>query len=241
MEHGTQRVRLQRAFVLHTRPYRESSLLVEAFTYEFGRVALVARGARRPKSALRSTLQAFHPLLLSWQAKSELATLVGAEADGVASTKGGRGMMSGLYLNELLLRFLHRSDPHPDLFERYGLTLTRLDDAATLECALRVFEKHMLDAVGYGLELETQADSGEPVVAEHFYSYRAERGAVPYEGQRDGVHVSGHTLLALAAGQLSEPHHLREAKRLMRSVIRAHLGDRPLETHKLFARLASSH
>lgn len=233
---STQRARLQAGFVLHARPYRETSLLVEAFTREFGRIGLVARGARRPKSALRALLQPFHPLLLSWIARTELGTLIGAEPDGSTGRHSGEALFSGLYLNELLIRFLHRHDPHPELYDLYRVTLDALGQSVELEAPLRIFEKHLLNATGYGLVLDKEALSGQPVDGATIYSFEIERGPSPYTGQQDGVRVSGRTLLALASERLTQAHTLSEAKRLMRFAIRSHLGDRPLETQKLFRR-----
>jgi DNA repair protein RecO (recombination protein O) len=113
----------QPAFVLHAYPYRETSLIVEAFTRDFGRVAVVARGAKRPRSELRGLLQGFQPLFLSWSGQQELKTLLKAEWRGGLPRVGGAALLCGFYLNELLLKLLPREDPHPDVFADYETAL----------------------------------------------------------------------------------------------------------------------
>lgn len=230
-----QRSDLQPAFLMHRRPYRETSALLETFTRDHGRIALVARGARRPRSALRGALQPFVPLLIGWFARGELGTLRNVEVPVAVRALEGRALISGLYVNELLLRLTHRNDPHPELFAAYASVLDALRAQPDEQTALRVFEKRTLEAVGYGLLLERDADSGSPVEASRRYAYRADQG--PVRGTpRDGgfVDVSGATLLALAAESALDPTAQREAKRLMRFVIGAHLGGRPLASRALF-------
>ena len=120
----------QPGYVLHTYPYKETSLIVEAFTRAFGRVALLARGARRPRSAMRGVLLAFHPLRLGWSASAELGNLISAEWAGALQPLAGRGLMCGFYLNELLLRLLPRDDPHEGLFDAYAESLKALSEGA---------------------------------------------------------------------------------------------------------------
>jgi DNA repair protein RecO (recombination protein O) len=234
------RVSLEPAYVLHGRPYRESSLLLEAFTRDHGRIGLVARGARGPKSRWKSVLQPFRPLLLSWNQRGELGTLVAA--DQVASPPAARGeaIFCGLYINELLLRGLHRSDPHPGLFEAYRQSLAELLLCQQPEPLLRTFEKQLLDALGFGLQLEYEHATGVPVTAEAWYDYVPERGVVrrdrasPAKSARDDFRlVSGAALLALQSNAIREEHQL-ELKRLMRRVLKHHLGDKPMASYALF-------
>jgi len=231
------RIELEPGFVLHRRPYRETSLLVEAFTHEHGRVGLVARGARRRRSSLRDAGVPFRPLLLSWSAGGDLGTLTHAEARGPARGLGGRALASGFYLNELLLRLLARHDPHPELFAAYALALEQIggDSAGggDPQPALRVFEKRLLDAVGYGLVLDRAVDTGAAVRPEQRYTYRPLHGPVARAGHAEGVPVSGRTLLALAREELVEADVLREAKRLMRRVLDEQLGGRPLRSREM--------
>src|SRR5438034_11820208 len=152
-------------YVLHTYPYKETSLIVEAFTRSHGRVALLARGARRPRSAMRGVLLSFHPLRLGWSGSGELATLMQAEWAGGALLLGGRGLMCGFYLNELVLRLLPRDDPHEALFDAYSEALARLSAAQSFPAVLRSFEKRLLAELGYAPLLDREALSGEPIEA----------------------------------------------------------------------------
>ena len=234
----TQRVDLAPAYLLHRRPWRETSALLEAFSREHGRVGLVARGARRPRSGLRPALRPFTPLLLSWSGRGELATLRAVELAGRCVELERESLPGGLYMNELLMRLTHRHDPHPSLFDAYGAAVAELAAAHPVEDTLRRFEKRLLEAIGYGLALEHDAVSGQPLVREARYAYRRDQGPVRADGAcADAVEVSGGTLLALAAEAPLAPGEQREAKRLMRYVLRGHLGDRPLATRSLFRAL----
>ena len=153
----------QPAFVLHSHPFRETSLVLEVFTRQHGRVALVARGARRPRSALRGLLMGFQPLTLSWFGKHELRTLHSAEWQGGQPQLQGRALLCGFYLNELLLNLMVRDDPHEQLFDYYQHTLQRLAHEKDHAAILRCFEKHLLQELGYALLLEHEADSGRPI------------------------------------------------------------------------------
>jgi DNA repair protein RecO (recombination protein O) len=233
------RVELACAYVLHRRPYRESSALVEAFGAEHGRIGLVARGARRPSSRLRSVLQPFRPLLLSWSGRGELGTLTAAEPERSVPPLPAPALASGFYVNELLLRLLPRHDAHAALFESYREALEGLTTAAAPEPVLRIFEKRLLDAIGYGLVLGHEADTGGPIEPDTLYRYHAEQGPVAparTATERTGVAVHGLTLIALAREELDDPRTLREAKRLMRTVLAAYLGPRPLASRALLKR-----
>lgn len=231
------KVDLQPAFVLHQRSYRESSLLLDAFGIDSGRVGLIAKGARRPKSPLRAQLIPFRPLLLSWRGRGELGLVVGAEPDGPPLVIPPAAIVSGLYLNELLVRLLHRHDPHPELFLQYRRTLSALArQDCPVEQSLRIFEKRLLDAVGYGLMLDRTAGTGKPVEPSARYRYITDQGPVEAGGkeQDKGVRVKGSTLLALASERPMDPAALREAKHLMRSAINLHLEGRPLVSRTLY-------
>ena len=223
------KVELEPAFVLHQRPYRESSLLLEVFGLHSGRVGLIAKGARRPKSSFKSLLGPFRELLLSWRGRGELGLLVGAEPEGPARVIPSASLVSGLYLNELLVRLLHRHDPHPELYRQYRETLHALASAdRPLEQTLRIFEKRLLEAVGYGLMLDHAADTGEPLRPDRHYCYVADVGPVSGTRGSAGIRVSGKALIALGAERMDGEETLREVKRLMRDVINAHLQGRPL-------------
>lgn len=224
----------QSAFVLHSYPYRETSLVLEVFSRQHGRVALVARGARRPRSALRGLLMAFQPLSLSWFGKHELRTLHGAEWQGGQPQLQGTGLLCGFYLNELLLNLMARDDPHQHLFDYYQQTLQRLaqedDHASTLRC----FEKHMLQELGYALLLEREAQGGKPIDAQRRYRYVIEHGALPEEeGEAGGLSVLGKTLRDMAADDYRDVTSAQQSKQLMRMLLNHHLAGKPLHTREL--------
>ena len=234
---GIHRIELEPAYVLHTRHFRESSLIVETLARDHGRLGLVARGARRPKSRLRGLLQPFVPLLLSWSGRGELATLTDAESRGAGLPLVGTAAIVGFYLNELVLRFVHRHDPEPALFDHYRAAIEGVASGADPEPVLRMFEKRLLEAMGYALELEREADSGSEIRPEGRYRYTPDAGPRAWTNDSSpGVCVSGTTLLALARGQLTDRRVLEEAKRLMRSIIDAHCAGRPLESRSLWRR-----
>ena len=229
------RISLQSAYVLHTRPYRDTSLLVEIFSHDFGRVGLVARGVRTSKSRHANMLQPFTPLLLSWSGQGELPTLSAAEIGGVVSQLKGEFLLSGFYLNELLMRLLQRGDAHPELFETYITSLAQLAEQAEQEPILRQFEHRLLQEIGYGLILDHDVINGERIKPEARYCYSPERGPIPSSGEdEDGIMVQGRTLLAIEQDDYSQAQVRLEAKRLMRALLAVHLGDRPLKSRELF-------
>jgi DNA repair protein RecO (recombination protein O) len=235
------RITLQPGFVLQLRPYRDTSALVEIFTRDAGRVGLVARGARRPKQGAQGTLQPFQPILVSWAGRGDLGTLTSVEADGLPPSLKGKALFCSYYLNELLLRLLARHDPHPRLHADYGVTIARLaqaEDVAALEQALRIFEKRLLQELGYGLLLEQEAEGGVPVDPGRMYSYRLEKGPLPGEDPT-GMQVQGRTLLGLASEDIEDAECLREAKRLLRAALALYLGDRPLRSREFFRKAAA--
>lgn len=235
---ASQRIQLTPGFVLHQRPYRDSSALVEIFSRDYGRLGLVARGIRSPKSKWRGELQPFTPLLLSWQIRGELGTLTDVECSRHAGLLSGPELYSAYYLNELLLRLLERHDPHPVLFEDYAAALAALHDQAALETVLRRFEKHLLDELGYGLVLEHEVETGNQVVPELRYDYHLESGPVTVTAETTGGFVfSGKSLLSIATEDFNDPDVLQDAKRLMRAALRLYLGDKPLRTRELFQQM----
>ena len=230
------RFSLEPAYILHSRHYRESSLLLEALCREHGRVGLVARGARGAKSRWKNMLQPFRPLLLSWTQRGELGTLTGADQVASLPSLVGESLFCGLYANELMVRFLYRSDPHPDLFDSYRYLLTQLSAGKPSQPLLRVFEKQLLQSAGFGLQLDHEHGSDQVISADAWYLYKPEAGPVRCDrGQQpDALLVSGSALLALKTGQI-EDHHLKELKQLMRQLIRKHLGDKPIASQALFS------
>jgi len=227
------RIASQPAYVLHARAYRETSLLLELLTRDHGRVALVARGARRARSRQRNVLQPFRPLLVSWTARGELGTLTAAEQVAAPPALHGEALYCGLYLDELLMRLLHRGDPHPEVFERYRGILLDLAGGQSVQPLLRVFEKHLLEAIGYGLMLEHEFDSDRPLDPEAAYDYRPGQGPVRVAGRSGGRAIPGRCLIALREDRVGAAD-LAGLRRLMRRVIGYHLGDRPLASQALF-------
>ena len=186
---------------------------------------------------MRGLLQPFIPLLLSWRGRGELATLTGAEAECAALPPSGSTAIVGFYLNELLMRFLHRHDPEPALFDHYRTTLDRIAKEDDSEPVLRIFEKRLLEAMGYALELEREADSGLAIEPGHQYRYVMDTGPTRRTSDASpGICVRGSTLLALAEERIIDRCALREAKRLMRSIIDGHCGGRGLTSRRLWRR-----
>lgn len=222
------RIDLQPAYVLHARAYRETSLLVEAFTEAYGRVGLLARGVRSARSQpLRAALQPLQPVLLSWAGRGELPLLRGAEAGGMVPRATGDAVLAGFYANELLLRLLPREDPHPQLFRRYAGLIGVLGSTPDLAWELRRFERDLLEDLGYGLVLEHDAD-GAPLDAQARYRYDPDLGPVPLPAGTGGG-VSGAALAALAADLSPGAEQRTELRRLMRRVLQERLGGRDLE------------
>lgn len=227
------KVALQPAYVLHSRPYRDTSLIIECFTRDHGRVAAVARGAKRARSAQKGQLQPFVPLLLSWTGRGELVTLTGVENHGMPMFLTGKRLVSGLYLNELLMRVLQRDDAYANLFDCYAMALQSLWHAAHIAVSLRVFEKQLLTELGYGLPLEADAETGETITADAYYRYDPARGFVQTQDRSLDRVFRGASLQALAMEQLPEGECLLDAKRLLRVALAPLLGQRPLRTREL--------
>ena len=233
----TTRVSLEPAWILHQHPYRDSSLLLEVFSREYGRIGLIARGARSARSRCRNQLQILRPLLLSWSLRGELGTLTGVENRGAIGIFPGRQVLCACYLNELLLRLMTRHDPHPEIFDAYEQAIIMLD--VNDEQALRIFEKRLLESLGYGLLLEHEFDSGTPVRQDVFYEYHLERGPLRCRQETsDGIFLHGSSLLALHRDELQEQQACREVKRLMRAALALYLGARPLRTREVLRQLS---
>lgn len=239
---------LQPAYILHARSYRDTSLLLELFTQNHGRVSAVARGAKGNRSRFKGLLQPFVPLLVAWYGKSELLTLTLAESCGISHYLSGDQLLCGLYLNELLIRLLHQHDAHPQLFHNYQSTLSSLskktilqadDNIQQSEVALRTFEKYLLFELGYALELTKEAKSGKPIHPEQFYYFVPDHGMLPYEKNSDEKNpetwniFSGKNLLAIHANQFDEKN-LRDGKRLLRMALHRLLGGKTIRSRELF-------
>lgn len=223
----------QPVYVLHTYPFKETSLVVELFSRQFGRVAAIAKGARRPRAAMRGMMQAFQPLEATWSGKAELKNLHGVEWRGGLHVLQGQALICGFYLNELMLRLLPREDPHETLFDHYEEALRQLTRDQQQSLVLRRFEKRLLQELGYAFPLEHEAESDVPVDAAEVYSYAPERGPVRQRGGQSGVQLHGQTLLDMARDDYSNPQTLLQSKQLMRILVSHYLGEKPLYTRQL--------
>jgi DNA repair protein RecO (recombination protein O) len=237
----SRRVQLQPAYVLHHRPYRDTSRILELFTRDHGRISVFARGARAARktgASLISTLQPFNRLLVSWSARSEAGQLTGAEFDGAVSIMPPDRLVSAFYLNELLLKLFARHDSHPDVFALYAHTIQSLKRDVNPTRALRLFEKRLLDAIGYGLALQHEFASGQPVEPRAAYHYRLEQGAVRVQGVAESATIfSGEVLLALAHEELDDPAMCAAARPLLRAALDRCLEGRELRTRQVMRAL----
>lgn len=234
-----QRIQLQPAFVLHQRPYRDTSRILDVFSRDHGRITLFARGVRGSQAGLAALLQAFQPLLLSWQSKTDAGTLTGAELRGEPQTLPSTRLMSGFYLNELLMHLLHAHDPHSDVFELYAQALQGLRGPDDEGAVLRRFELRLLKLLGFGLTLEVEADSGAAIDPERCYRYVVEHGPVTVGVDHDaakGVY-RGESLLALAREDFSTPQCRLDARHLLRSVFDRLLEGRAMQSREILTGL----
>lgn len=235
------RVDQQPGFILHGRAYRETSLLLEVLSRDHGRVALVARGMRREKSRTpRALLQPLAPVQLSWSGRGDLATLTAIEATGAPYALGGEALLCALYLNELIARMTLRHDPHPQLFADYVQTLARLARGELPAWTLRRFERDLLTHLGYGLLLDTEAESGAPLDPQGSYGYRHEFGPVPWHGTQDGLKLRGAALLALAHDEPPDADDLAALRRLLRALIAHHLDGAGLRAWGMLGEVRAS-
>lgn len=229
------RITHQPAYVLHRRPYRESSLLLDVFSRKHGRVTLLAKGIRQLKSRHRCAMHPFSLLSMSWSGKGELPVLTQSENDGPVNFLCGRDRLCGFYVNELLVKLLHRHDPHEELFDAYRDLLDMLNSARNTEVNLRLFEKRLLKELGYALDLEHESDGITKIQPGAHYQYIPMSGAVRIEsGNRNNQSVRGSTLLALSSERLLNKQCMDESKQLMRMVLNHHLGHYKLQARSLF-------
>jgi len=231
------KIEQQPAYVLHARPFSESSLLVDVFSREHGCLMLLAKGARRAKSRTRGLLLPFRPLLASWAGRGQLPVLTALEPDGRhAGEVTGARIASGYYLNELLLRMLHRHDAHEHVFEHYHRALRHLAGAEPPHAALRVFEKKILQYTGFGAVLDRDAGSGERIMPELQYRYVFEKGPVragAHDAAGHAIPISGRALCALRDERFESDEELREARRLLRALLDHQLSGRELRSRRV--------
>jgi DNA repair protein RecO (recombination protein O) len=226
-----EQVLLEQGFVLHQRPYRNTSQLLECVTARHGRVGIVAQGSRRAVSRQRALLQAFVPVKLSWLRRGDLGRLTGVEPAGSSFELADQRLLAGYYCNELLLRLMARGDPNGEIFSCYSRCLAQLAFGPSTGRALRIFELELLEALGYGLELAVEAASGAPLEASGRYVYEIEHGLRRTDRESADADVyMGRELVALRERALDDDASLRAAQRLLGGVLKTYLGDRPLRS-----------
>jgi len=227
------RVAAQPAFVLHSYPYKETSLIVDVFSRDYGRVALIAKGAKRPHSTLRGVLQTFQPLSVGWAGKSEIRTLTAAEWIGGLLPLEKSALLCGFYLNELLVKLLARDDPHPGLFDHYVATLNQLAHDEPAPIVLRKFERALLKETGVAGDFTVCTVSGLPVDAGQIYVVDPERGPRPALPADTAPRVSGKTLLDMEREDYEDSATQIQSKFLMRFLLAHHLSGTPLNTRQI--------
>lgn len=229
---SSRRVQNQPGWLLHHRPFRDSSRIIDILSRDHGRLSLVARGSRSAKSKLKGVLRPFLPLQLSWVMRGDLGTLTGAELQGGPIALSGDSLMSGYYLNELMLSLLHRHDPQPEIYAVYGEAIAGLN-GGDVAATLRRFEMETLGLLGYALSLDHEATTGDALDPEQIYEYRVGQGALA-GGARDGLMTfTGTELRAIARQEFTDPATLGNAGRLLRHVIAWHLDGRELQSRKV--------
>lgn len=219
------------ALLLHRRPFREQSQIIDIFSREQGRLALMAHGGRER----RQLLQPFQPRLLAWRGRGELPTLTAVEADGHLPLLQGDALAAGFYLNELLLRLLPRHDPQPLLYQRYAQSLQQLAQQGLEAWPLRLFERDLLAAIGYGIDLQHDA-TGSPLQPQQRYHWIDQVGVLPHSGAGAALTIAGATLQALTAAHPPAPIVQREARQLLQGVLTTLLGEQPLQSRELLRR-----
>lgn len=231
------RVQEQPAYLLHYRPFRDSSLLLDVFSRDHGKLALVARGARSANSRLKGVLRPFMPLSISWLLRTDLGTLIGAELQGAPMTLSGDSLLAGYYVNELIMHLLHRHDAQAEVFAAYEQTVALLAAAEDPAPVLRLFEIELLRLMGYALNFAHEAISHEELDEHSYYEYRAEQGPVKVRHDDGPMVFSGAMLIAIREQQFDRQPVLRNAGRLLRQVIAHHLGGRELKSRKVLLEL----
>ncbi len=233
------RVQQQPGYVLHHRPFRDSSQILDVLTRDYGKIAVVARGSRSSKSRLAGVLRPFLPLRVSWVAKSDLGTLTGAEPTGRPPALRGDALLSAYYVNELMLHFLHRHDSQPEVFALYAEVIPSLG-GGDVAAALRNFELEFLGLLGYAVNLEYEAASHDDIEAARFYDYRVEQGPVPVSRNDGPLVFCGKTLKEIAARRFDDADVLNAAGRLLRAVLDHHLGGKELQSRKVLREMHRS-
>ncbi|CAM4377872.1 MAG: DNA repair protein RecO [Legionellaceae bacterium] len=231
------RVILQPAYILHSRPYRDTSAIIDVFSRDYGYISGIAQGVRSNRSKIKGILQAFNPLLLSWSGKRELMYINGVELNGSYYSLTGLNLISAMYLNELLLRVLHKFIPYPQLYDFYDTALSQLVLADNVRPILRIFEKKLLQELGYGLILDSCAKTGKPVDAQKKYYFQPSLGVFEISAttliNNPQYVFSGTSLLAFMQEVFTQPEYLRDAKKINQFSLAMIIGDKPLKSREL--------
>lgn len=230
----TERVRLERGYVLHQRAWLNTSQLLECITEHHGVIGLVARGSRRRASGRRAALQPFTPLRLSWTRRTELGRLIQVEFAGPALELAGDGLFAGFYVNELSLRLMARGDPNDEAYSCYSHCLADLAAASAAARSVRLFELRLLEALGYGIDLQHDVETGQSIRPDWRYRFRPEHGFSRCDAPADAAETyGGRELLSLREERLDDPESLRAARRLLARSLEIYLGGRPLRTRSI--------
>ena len=235
------RVQLQPAYVLFSRPFQNTSLMLDFFTIDYGRIRAIAKGARRQSSKYRSILQPFHPLLIGYTGRGEVKTLGHVESSVAAISLKGERLFSAIYLNEILCRLLHNYVEHKLLYKNYQETLIALQGSSNLEVTLRVFELTLLSELGYAINFNEVNPTNKPIVSRELYKFSPHVGfelASHRECEENPQHIfEGEVLIAIRELKMEQDKVAKSAKRLLRIALSALLGDKPLNSRNLFGSL----
>lgn len=230
-----ERVQNQAAFILHRRPYRDTSLILDLFSKDYGRLSLVAKGANTQKSRIKGILQAFQPLFISWSRKSEMGTLTNAESRLPPFGLQNEALYSALYVNEIMLKLITRDDPHAEIFAQYEKVLERLSHGENIEVTLRLFENEFLQSLGYHIDYFYDAESQQDIDEEKFYEFIPDLGfKLASENTQKNNQVSGADILAIAHSNYSNPSTLITARKISQLRLHNLLGDSEIKSRDLY-------
>ncbi|HJL80003.1 MAG: DNA repair protein RecO [Gammaproteobacteria bacterium] len=222
-------------FIIHQRPYSETSQILNLFSKNYGRVDVIAKGSKRPKSKFRSFIQPFMPLSASWSGRSQLKTLRNIEAvEHHQSLVHSDHFLSALYMNELILHFLSNADPYPGLFEIYHEALRQFNLSDEHEPLLRMFEIKLLEEIGYAINFQTEALSSKTININEYYRYEPEQGFHLLPSDSQIKKYSGGQIKSIQKMDFSESDTLLAAKKLTRETIHFHLDGKELMTKKMY-------
>ncbi len=222
-------------YILHHRDYLESSLILEIFSREYGRISLIAKGAKRNKKKQGLNYNLYQEYLMKWVNKSELGVLIDTELATIMTSMSPNEIMTGFYMNEIILRLLHKHEPHPELFDTYNTTIKELSNNNTDQVLIRYFEKKLLQSLGYGMIFDLDLNTGKEIVAENKYYYKLDFGPTSNsDDNKSVIPISGKTLIDLGNETLTDIKNKNEAKILLRSLLNQYLGEKPLASRKLY-------